>query len=163
VPAKGRGSTCLARGAVFNVPAEYTLPSDPRRRRDSHPLRPRQAGMVGRHPERIRVASRTRNMGKGSARGRDPLFLPVAFDNQSRFARSVGLGLEDPFAANHMISFAAVSRMDSVRCIIASTVLRGWKLQQFDAATAFASARTASGAAGIRTLALPSLGATPYR
>jgi hypothetical protein len=26
------------------------------------------------------------------------------FDNQSRFARSVGFGLEDPFAANHMIS-----------------------------------------------------------
>ena len=32
------------------------------------------------------------------------MFLPVAFDNQSRFARSVGFGLEDPFAANHMIS-----------------------------------------------------------
>jgi hypothetical protein len=34
----------------------------------------------------------------------NPMFLPVAIDNQSRFARSVGLGLEDPFAANHMIS-----------------------------------------------------------
>ena len=34
-------------------------------------------------------------------------------------------------------TFAAVSRMDSVRCIIASTVLRGWKLHQFDAVTAF--------------------------
>jgi hypothetical protein len=34
----------------------------------------------------------------------DAMFLPVAFDNQSRFARSVGFGLEDPFAANHMIS-----------------------------------------------------------
>jgi Reverse transcriptase (RNA-dependent DNA polymerase) len=33
--------------------------------------------------------------------------------------------------------FAAVSLMDSVRCIIASTVLRGWKLHQFDAVTAF--------------------------
>jgi hypothetical protein len=34
----------------------------------------------------------------------NPIFLPVIFDNQSRFARSVGFGLEDPFAANHMIS-----------------------------------------------------------
>ncbi|KAJ9481118.1 hypothetical protein VN97_g12383 [Penicillium thymicola] len=34
-------------------------------------------------------------------------------------------------------TFAAVSRMDSVRYIIASTVLRGWKLHQFDAVTAF--------------------------
>jgi hypothetical protein len=34
----------------------------------------------------------------------NPMFLPVAFDNQSRFASPVGFGLEDPFAANHMIS-----------------------------------------------------------
>jgi hypothetical protein len=34
----------------------------------------------------------------------DSLFLPVAFDNQSRSARSVSFGLEDPFTANHMIS-----------------------------------------------------------
>ncbi|OQE60739.1 hypothetical protein PENNAL_c0300G11855, partial [Penicillium nalgiovense] len=32
-------------------------------------VRPRPAGMVGRHPEGICVASRTRNMGKDSARG----------------------------------------------------------------------------------------------
>jgi hypothetical protein len=29
------------------------------------------------------------------------------------------------------------SRMDSIRCIIASAVLREWKLHQFDAVTAF--------------------------
>ena len=34
----------------------------------------------------------------------DAMFLPVAFDDQPRFARSVDFGLEDPFAANHMIS-----------------------------------------------------------
>src|SRR6059058_655775 len=34
----------------------------------------------------------------------DTMFLPVAFDDQPRFARSVGFGLEDPFTANHMMS-----------------------------------------------------------
>ena len=33
----------------------------------------------------------------------DAMLLPVAFDDQTRFARSVGFGLEDPFAVNHMI------------------------------------------------------------
>jgi hypothetical protein len=33
-------------------------------------------------------------------------------------------------------TFAAVSQMDSVRCIIASAVLRWWKLHQFDTVTA---------------------------
>ena len=34
----------------------------------------------------------------------DAMFLPVTFDDQSRLARSVGFGPEDPFTANHMIS-----------------------------------------------------------
>jgi hypothetical protein len=33
----------------------------------------------------------------------DAMLLPVPFDNQPRFSRSVGFGLEYPFAANHMI------------------------------------------------------------
>jgi hypothetical protein len=31
------------------------------------------------------------------------MFLPVAFNDQSRFVRSVGFGLEDLFAPNYII------------------------------------------------------------
>jgi hypothetical protein len=57
--------------------------------------------------------------------------------NGTRKARLVIKGYRQKQGIDYHETFAAVSRMDSVRCIIASTVLRGWKLQQFDAATAF--------------------------
>ncbi|CAP94943.1 Pc21g00460, partial [Penicillium rubens Wisconsin 54-1255] len=57
--------------------------------------------------------------------------------NGTRKARLVIKGYRQKHGIDYHKKFAAVSRMDSVRCIVASTVLRGWKLQQFDAVTAF--------------------------
>jgi hypothetical protein len=55
----------------------------------------------------------------------------------TRKARLVIKGYRQKHGIDYHETFAAVSRMDSVRCIIASAVLRGWKLHQFDAVTAF--------------------------
>ncbi|OQD70189.1 hypothetical protein PENANT_c268G05202, partial [Penicillium antarcticum] len=57
--------------------------------------------------------------------------------NGTRKARLVIKGYRQKHGIDYHETFAAVSRMDSVRCIIASAVLRGWKLHQFDAVTAF--------------------------
>ncbi|OQD78121.1 hypothetical protein PENANT_c086G01457 [Penicillium antarcticum] len=57
--------------------------------------------------------------------------------NGMRKARLVIKGYRQKHGIDYHETFAAVSRMDSVRCIIASAVLRGWKLHQFDAVTAF--------------------------
>ena len=61
----------ITRQGVHSRRIEYrtsrtSRPSDLPRGR----VRPKPAGMVGSHPERIYVASRTQNKGKGSARGR---------------------------------------------------------------------------------------------
>jgi hypothetical protein len=48
----------------------------------------------------------------------DAMLLPVAFDDQSRFARSVGFGLEDPFEANHMISDGYVCSQNLFPCSV---------------------------------------------
>jgi hypothetical protein len=48
----------------------------------------------------------------------DAMFLPVAFDDRSRFARSVGFGLEDSFAANHMISGGYVCSQNLFPCSV---------------------------------------------
>ena len=52
-------------------------------------------------------------------------------------ARLVIKGYRQKHSIDYYETFAAVLRIDSVRCIIASAVLRGWKLHQFDAVTAF--------------------------
>jgi hypothetical protein len=57
--------------------------------------------------------------------------------NGTRKARLVIKGYRQKHGIDYHETFAAVSRMDSVRCIVASAVLRGWKLHQFDAVTAF--------------------------
>ncbi|KAJ5743432.1 hypothetical protein N7533_010534 [Penicillium manginii] len=57
--------------------------------------------------------------------------------NGTRKARLVIKGYRQKHGIDYHETFAAVSRMDSVRCIVASAVLRGWKLHQFDAITAF--------------------------
>jgi hypothetical protein len=57
--------------------------------------------------------------------------------NGKRKARLVIKAYRQKHGIDYHETFAAVSRMDSVRCIIASAVLRGWKLHQFDAVTAF--------------------------
>ncbi|KAJ5267340.1 hypothetical protein N7478_010148 [Penicillium angulare] len=57
--------------------------------------------------------------------------------NGTRKARLVIKGYRQQQGIDFHETFAAVSRMDSVRCIVASAVLRGWKLHQFDAVTAF--------------------------
>jgi transposase InsO family protein len=57
--------------------------------------------------------------------------------NGTRKARLVIKGYRQKHGIDYHETFAAVSRMDSVRCIIASAALRGWKLHQFDAVTAF--------------------------
>ncbi|KAJ6050443.1 uncharacterized protein N7446_010552 [Penicillium canescens] len=57
--------------------------------------------------------------------------------NGTRKARLVIKGYRRKHGIDYHETFAAVSRMDSVRCIVASAVLRGWKLHQFDAVTAF--------------------------
>jgi hypothetical protein len=57
--------------------------------------------------------------------------------NKIRKARLVIKGYRQKHGIDYHDTFAAVSRMDSVRCIVASTVLKGWKLHQFDAVTAF--------------------------
>jgi hypothetical protein len=54
-----------------------------------------------------------------------------------RKARLVIKGYRQKHGIDYHETFAAVSRMDSIRCIIASAVLREWKLHQFDAVTAF--------------------------
>jgi transposase InsO family protein len=56
--------------------------------------------------------------------------------NGTRKARLVIKGYRQKHGIDYHETFAAVSRMDSVRCIVASAVLRGWKLHQFDAVTA---------------------------
>ncbi|KAJ5267756.1 hypothetical protein N7478_010564 [Penicillium angulare] len=48
-------------------------------------------------------------------------------------ARLVIKGYRQKHGIDYHETFAAVSRMDSVRCIVASAMLRGWKLHQFDA------------------------------
>ena len=57
--------------------------------------------------------------------------------NGTRKARLVIKGYRQKHGIDYHETFAAVSRVDSVRCIVASAVLRGWKLHQFDAITAF--------------------------
>ncbi|KAJ6003561.1 hypothetical protein N7522_006253 [Penicillium canescens] len=57
--------------------------------------------------------------------------------NRTRKARLVIKGYRQKHGIDYHETFAAVSRMDSARCIVASAVLRGWKLHQFDAVTAF--------------------------
>ncbi|KAJ5112061.1 hypothetical protein N7532_000106 [Penicillium argentinense] len=57
--------------------------------------------------------------------------------NKVRKARLVIKGYRQRHDIDYHDTFAAVSRMDSVRCIIASAMLKGWKLHQFDAVTAF--------------------------
>jgi hypothetical protein len=57
--------------------------------------------------------------------------------NGTRKARLVIKGYRQKHGIDYHETFTAVSRMDSVRCIIASAVSRGWKLHQFDAVTAF--------------------------
>jgi hypothetical protein len=57
--------------------------------------------------------------------------------NGTRKARLVIKGYRQKHGIDYHETFAAVFRMDSVRCIVASAVLRGWKLHQFDAVTAF--------------------------
>lgn len=57
--------------------------------------------------------------------------------NGTRKARLVIKGYPQKYGIDYHETFAAVSRTDSVRCIVASAVLRGWKLHQFDAVTAF--------------------------
>ncbi|KAJ5267498.1 hypothetical protein N7478_010306 [Penicillium angulare] len=57
--------------------------------------------------------------------------------NGTRKARLVIKGYRQKHGIDYHETFAAVSRMDSVRCIVASAVLRGWKLHQFDTVTAF--------------------------
>jgi Reverse transcriptase (RNA-dependent DNA polymerase)./Integrase core domain. len=57
--------------------------------------------------------------------------------NGTRKARLVIKGYRQKQGVDYHETFAAVSRMDSVRGIVASAVLRGWKLHQFDAVTAF--------------------------
>jgi transposase InsO family protein len=57
--------------------------------------------------------------------------------NGIRKARLVIKGYRQKYGIDYHETFAAVSRMDSVRSIVASAVLCGWKLHQFDAVTAF--------------------------
>lgn len=57
--------------------------------------------------------------------------------NGVRKSRLVIKGFRQKSGIDYQETFAAVSRMDSVRCIVASAVLKGWKLHQFDAVTAF--------------------------
>jgi hypothetical protein len=57
--------------------------------------------------------------------------------NGTRKARLVIKGYRQKQGIDYYETFAAVSRMDSARAIIASSVLKGWKLHQFDAITAF--------------------------
>lgn len=57
--------------------------------------------------------------------------------NGIRKARLVVKGYRQKQGVDYNETFAAVSRMDSVRSIVASAVLRRWKLHQFDAVTAF--------------------------
>ena len=55
----------------------------------------------------------------------DAMFLSIAFDNQSRFARSVGFGLEDPFAANHILRLFA-EPFPMFRVPEETHILSGW-------------------------------------
>lgn len=57
--------------------------------------------------------------------------------NGVRKARLVIKGFRQKGGIDYSETFAAVSRMDSIRSIVASAVLKGWKLHQFDAMTAF--------------------------
>jgi hypothetical protein len=57
--------------------------------------------------------------------------------NRTRKARLVIKDYRQKHGIDYHKTFAAVSRMDSVRCIVASAVLRGWKHHQFDAVIAF--------------------------
>jgi hypothetical protein len=57
--------------------------------------------------------------------------------NGVRKSRLVIKGFRQRSGIDYQETFAAVSRMDSVRCIVASAVLRGWTLHQFEAVTAF--------------------------
>jgi hypothetical protein len=57
--------------------------------------------------------------------------------NDMRKSRLVIKGYRQKEGIDYYETFAAVSRMDSVRSIVASSVLKGWKLHQFDAVTAF--------------------------
>ncbi|KAJ5267248.1 hypothetical protein N7478_010056 [Penicillium angulare] len=57
--------------------------------------------------------------------------------NGTRKARLVIKGYRQKHDIDYHETLAAVSRMDSVRCIFASAVLREWELYQFDAVTAF--------------------------
>jgi hypothetical protein len=54
-----------------------------------------------------------------------------------RKSRLVIKGYRQKEGIDYYETFAAVSRMDSVRSIVASSVLKGWKLHQFHAVTAF--------------------------
>jgi hypothetical protein len=54
-----------------------------------------------------------------------------------RKSRLVIKGYRQKEGIDYYETFAAVSRMDSVRSIVASSVLKGWKLHQFDAVTPF--------------------------
>jgi hypothetical protein len=54
-----------------------------------------------------------------------------------RKSRLVIKGYRQKEGVDYYETFAAVSRMDSVRSIVASSVLKGWKIHQFDAVTAF--------------------------
>ncbi|KAI9037532.1 retrovirus-related Pol polyprotein from transposon TNT 1-94 [Aspergillus affinis] len=57
--------------------------------------------------------------------------------NGVRKSRLVIKGFRQRTGVNYHETFAAVSRMDSVRCIVASAILKGWELHQFDAVIAF--------------------------
>ena len=57
--------------------------------------------------------------------------------NGLKKSRLVILGYRQTKGIDYAETFAAVSRMDSTRSIVASSVLKGWKLSQFDATTAF--------------------------
>ena len=99
--------------------------------------------MVGSHPERIYVSSRTTwemvlrtDIPVGDhVIGCKWLFKTKA--NGTRKARLVNKGYRQKQGIDYLETFAAVSRMDSARCIVASAVLHSWKLHQFDAVTAF--------------------------
>jgi hypothetical protein len=57
--------------------------------------------------------------------------------NNVRKSRLVIKGYRQKEGIDFHDTFAAVSRMDSARSIVASAVLKGWTLHQFDAITAF--------------------------
>ena len=108
-------------------------------------VRSQPAGMVGSDPERIRFSSRAWHMGERFHEMKFPpgigLLAVSGYSRrrpmESRKARLVIKGYRQKHGIDYHETFAAVSRMDSVRSIVASAVLRGWKLHQFDAVTAF--------------------------